>query len=115
MSIADYVRHGSKRKILQGSTPKWISNNKRARYIKAVVLSTPFWVKQSWIKDIEQTALKISDITKIKHVMDHIIPVNHPLVCGLTVPWNLRIITHRANSIKGNSCDEFHYQFPLEL
>lgn len=37
--------------------------------------------------------------------VDHIIPRNHPDVCGLHVPWNLQVITSDVNSIKSNLWD----------
>ena len=37
--------------------------------------------------------------------VDHIIPVVHPLVSGLTVSWNLQILTYEENSRKNNTCD----------
>jgi predicted nucleic acid-binding Zn ribbon protein len=35
-------------------------------------------------------------------VVDHIIPVQHPYVCGLTVPWNLRVGPESCNQAKSN-------------
>lgn len=37
--------------------------------------------------------------------IDHIIPLNHPDVCGLHVPWNLEPITKRRNWNKSNKWD----------
>ncbi len=37
--------------------------------------------------------------------VDHIIPVQHPYVSGLTVSWNLQLITKLENVSKGNYCD----------
>lgn len=48
---------------------------------------------------------RLTALTGIKHEVDHIHPVNHPLLCGLTVPWNLQVIPAVENKRKGNSLD----------
>lgn len=37
--------------------------------------------------------------------VDHIIPLKHPLVSGLHVPWNMQYLTKSENSKKSNSFD----------
>lgn len=41
-------------------------------------------------------------LTGERWVLDHDIPVTHPDVCGLSVPWNFRIVPYRVNAAKGN-------------
>lgn len=48
-------------------------------------------------------AKKITKETGIQHHVDHIIPLKHPDVCGLHVPWNLQILTATENLKKFNS------------
>lgn len=36
------------------------------------------------------------------HELDHIVPIKHPLVCGLHVPWNVRVLLKSHNAIKTN-------------
>lgn len=37
------------------------------------------------------------------YVVDHLVPLNHPLVCGLHAHPNLVVVTHAHNAAKGNS------------
>jgi hypothetical protein len=45
---------------------------------------------------------RLSRETRIPHHVDHIHPVNHPNLCGLTVPANLQAIPAPHNRQKGN-------------
>jgi 5-methylcytosine-specific restriction endonuclease McrA len=37
--------------------------------------------------------------------LDHIIPLHHPLVSGLNVPWNIQLLDIKVNELKGNLFD----------
>lgn len=59
-------------------------------------LALPTWVNREEILGFYLRA-RTEGLT-----VDHIVPLIHPLVCGLHVPWNLRTITRSENSAKGN-------------
>lgn len=48
-------------------------------------------------------ARRLTRETGIEHVLDHIVPLVHPKVCGLTVPWNLQVMTRHRNGQKSNA------------
>jgi len=52
-------------------------------------------------RDKDKIAKMYLDCQPGYHV-DHIIPINHPLVCGLTVHNNLQILTAQENIAKSN-------------
>jgi len=68
--------------------------------------ATPIWLTKQQKNDIKElyiNAMELTRITKTKYVVDHVIPLNNPTVCGLHVPWNLRVITQEENLKKSNS------------
>lgn len=103
MGMVDYVNKApSRRMLLAGVTPKWIANSKYGSYIAAVLLSAPPWVDNAELRKFKKRAAELTHQTGVLHVVDHIVPLRHPRVCGLTVPWNLRVIPWRGNSAKSN-------------
>lgn len=60
--------------------------------------ATPDWISLDGFVEIE---LKREPGQEI----DHIVPINHPLVCGLNVPWNLQILRCEVNNFKSNKFD----------
>jgi 5-methylcytosine-specific restriction endonuclease McrA len=108
MGFIHYVNKApSRAALMAGDVPLWIANSKRGKYIASVVLSAPPWVNRKELYALHAAAQALTRATGIPHVLDHIIPLNHPRVCGLTVPWNLQIVTEKVNNAKSNNwCPE---------
>ncbi len=86
-----------------------VNHSHAMRKIK-VKQATPEWVN---LKDIEAIYIAASKKTKesgISHHVDHIMPISHPLLCGLNIPLNLQILSGTENCSKGNRI--FTYQTP---
>ena len=67
--------------------------------------ATPLWVTAEQKLSMRQLYLQAQQLTKItgeRYVVDHIVPLISPDVCGLHVPWNLRVITQEENLKKSN-------------
>lgn len=92
---------------MRGHMPRWIRQHKRRGYIVAAFLSTPLWVKA---RDFNELQRRANDLTKLlgkQHVLDHIIPIRHHSVCGLTVPWNIQVLTSKQNSDKNGKWNPY--------
>ena len=67
--------------------------------------ATPPWLsrkQKSEIRQLYQIAMTMTQTTGEQYVVDHIIPLQGETVCGLHVPWNLRVITQEENLKKSN-------------
>lgn len=70
--------------------------------------STPPWITKAQkrkMRELYKIAILSSKITGERYVVDHIIPLRSETVCGLHVPWNLRVITQAENLKKSNGYD----------
>lgn len=67
--------------------------------------ATPKWLTAEYKKQIRELYIQAQKFTKItgeRYVVDHIVPLISDAVCGLHVPWNLRVITQEENLKKSN-------------
>ena len=67
--------------------------------------ATPPWVTKEQKLQIRQLYLEAQRLTKLtgeRYVVDHIVPLINDAVCGLHVPWNLRVMTQEENLKKSN-------------
>lgn len=89
--------------VIAGIPPIWLFNHSRRRYVEQKILATPPWVSHKEMMTLQRRKLEISAQSGIRHTLDHIVPLNHPMVCGLNVPWNIQIVPHWHNSRKSNA------------
>ena len=67
--------------------------------------ATPRWLtkeERMHMRDLYVQARRLTKITGERYVVDHIVPLRGDEVCGLHVPWNLRVITQEENLKKSN-------------
>jgi len=74
------------------ATPKWLTKEQKKRII-----------------DIYEDMRRCRGTTGEEYHVDHIIPIRGKNVCGLHVPWNLRVIKASDNLSKGNEIVESIY------
>lgn len=68
--------------------------------------ATPPWItraQKTEMRKLYETAIMLTRTTGEPYVVDHIYPLRSEVVCGLHVPWNLRVMTREANLRKSNS------------
>ena len=104
--LRSYHRKAMKLRLLAGDIPEWLLIHKRRKYVYQAILSFPLWITRKDLKPIEDEARRLTRMTGIPHEVDHIVPICHPHVCGLTVPWNLQILTQHDNGRKGGMFTE---------
>ncbi|QGH74791.1 hypothetical protein MAL1_00012 [Bacteriophage DSS3_MAL1] len=78
---------------------------KKMRHIAALEMATPTWLTDDQWEQMNVTYEerdRITAETGVQHHVDHIVPLRGESVCGLHVPWNLRVISAEHNTRKGN-------------
>ena len=107
----DRKRYAQKKEEIVRSKSIWRKNNphivqaQTAKRRSSRINATPKWLTGVQFLEIKAFYLSASietKVTGIKHHVDHIVPLRGKLVCGLHVPWNLRVVTASENLSKGN-------------
>lgn len=73
-----------------------------SNWIVARIRATVPWADFKAIRAVYAEADRMTIATGVKHHVDHVIPLNHPRVCGLHVAANMRVIPAGPNMSKGN-------------
>lgn len=70
------------------------------KYFTTKLKATPPWLTREHFKQMEaiyDAAVELSEATGTRYDVDHIVPLQGKTVCGLHVPWNLRVLTALEN------------------
>lgn len=65
-------------------------------------MAKPKWANEFFIEEIYDLAKRRTKVLGYPWHVDHIVPIQSPIVCGLHVEHNLRVITWMENQRKGN-------------
>lgn len=98
---AEKQAYKSKYKQSNPDLYKTLTSFRRRRFRDA----TPPWLtrkQKAEIRQLYQIAITMSKTTGERYVVDHIVPLQGEDVCGLHVPWNLRVTTQEENLKKSN-------------
>jgi 5-methylcytosine-specific restriction endonuclease McrA len=68
------------------------ANERRAAKMKSI----PLWYNRGMVKKVYQKAKELN------LTVDHVVPIQSSLVCGLHCWHNLQLLDQSANSSKGN-------------
>ena len=74
----------------------------RANYRARLVKATPAWASKAKIAAIYELAEQQAKLSQEITNVDHIVPLNSPLVCGLHTEDNLTIVIGQYNNRKNN-------------
>jgi hypothetical protein len=93
---------------LKAAAKIWYANNKHlrnatsARYRASKLQATPRWADHEKIEEFYFAANFLSMVTGEWHHVDHVVPLQSALVCGLHVDANLQVIPGPENCSKCN-------------
>lgn len=106
---SEYYKANKERMLGMNSEWKKANSHKNASYQAKRRASlrdaTPDWLTSHQLSEIHEfyaEAKRLTEVTGIKHHVDHIEPLRGDNFTGLHVPWNLQVIPHYKNESKGN-------------
>ncbi len=102
--IAQWAKDNPEKVVAK--TRRWQEANpdkcERQRSRRHMTSRRPGWANKFFIQEIYDLARRRTKATGVPWVVDHIIPLKNPLVSGLHVENNLRVVTRTENAAKGN-------------
>lgn len=87
---------------------KYYEEHKFELYVRAAARraftkrATPLWANKKAMAAVYARAAFMTEMFGEQYVVDHIVPITSPVVCGLHVEHNLRVIPWRENTLKSN-------------
>lgn len=75
---------------------------KTKKYLAAKAGAMPQWADHAAILKFYELAAQMTELTGVPHQVDHVVPLQGELVCGLHTHHNLQILTAKANQSKSN-------------
>jgi 5-methylcytosine-specific restriction endonuclease McrA len=97
LSDPEYKKKAAEYSRAYNKTNKAKRNALTALYKLKKRLAIPSWANKEDIKAVYEEAIYM------QMQVDHIVPISHPLVCGLHVWDNLQLLTKEENMKKSNS------------
>ena len=97
----EVIQYKRKYKEANPDLYKALTSVRKRRHRKA----SPRWLTKEQklaMRKLYLQAMELTRLTGERYVVDHIIPLISDEVCGLHVPWNLRVITQEENLRKSN-------------
>lgn len=91
------------REKARNNTRKWQKNN--PALVNAACALRKQQKRKAWLPGHDEALREIYANCPRGYHVDHIVPLNHELVCGLHVPWNLQHLTEAENCSKKNKFD----------
>ena len=101
---ANKARSVANTRAWQRANPGWGTANAKA-YEMAKRRAIPPWANRSAIAAVYRAARAKSRETGEPWHVDHIVPIQSPIVCGLHVEANLRLLPALDNILKSNTWD----------
>ena len=81
------------------------------------IQATPPWLTKEDLNQIDAIYVCAKETTNLAGFdcsVDHIVPLRGKDICGLHVPWNLRVVSRSYNSKKHNNLDEAIFFAPSQ-